>query len=257
MDQPFKFRFVNEITGVFVLLCAAAMIVGVFLAGRAQGLFEPKLTLRTLLSAKEGSFGLREGTEVRILDTAAGTVKRVMPNASGQIEAVFVVKGSFHSFIRTSSKAVVKKKFAIAGDAYVEITAGDAKDPMLPDGGMIVCEKDTEIIGQIMKILEEAQQVAVESMQKVQMVLDELPWLTVQARQTMQQTEELMKNTDSFVRNEAPTVAVQAQDTMRETQLLMEGLQRHWLLRKYVDEVQGEAGFSPSAVGPIRLGGEQ
>ena len=75
MDQPFKFRFVNEITGVFVLLCAAAMIVGVFLAGRAQGLFEPKLTLRTLLSAKEGSFGLREGTEVRILDTAAGTVK--------------------------------------------------------------------------------------------------------------------------------------------------------------------------------------
>ena len=163
MDQPFKFRFVNEITGVFVLLCAAAMIVGVFLAGRAQGLFEPKLTLRTLLSAKEGSFGLREGTEVRILDTAAGTVKRVMPNASGQIEAVFVVKGSFHSFIRTSSKAVVKKKFAIAGDAYVEITAGDAKDPMLPDGGMIVCEKDTEIIGQIMKILEEAQQVAVES----------------------------------------------------------------------------------------------
>ena len=257
MDQPFKFRFVNEITGVFVLLCVAAMLVGIYMAGHAQGLFERKVTLRTLLSAKEGSFGLREGTEVRILDTAAGTVKRVMPNASGQIEAVFVVKGSFHSFIRTSSKAIVKKKFAIAGDAYVEITPGDTKDPVLPDGGMIVCAKDTEIVGQIMAIVEEVQQVAVESMQKVQMVLDELPWLTVQARQTMQQAEVLMKNTDSFIRDEAPAVAVQAQDTLRETQLLMEGLHRHWLLRKYVDAVQAEAGFSPSAVGPIRLGGGQ
>lgn len=257
MGQPFKFRFVNEITGIFVLLCVAAMVAGIFLAGRAQGLFEPKLTLRTLLTAKEGSYGLREGTEVQILDTTAGTVKSVLPTASGQIEAVFVVKGSFRSFIRTSSKAIVKKKFVVAGDAYVVIMAGDEKDPLLPDGGMIVCVKDTEITEQVMDILGEVQKVAVESMNKVQIVLDELPALTVQVKNTMSQAEVLMKSSDEFVRNDAPAVATRAQDTMRETQVLMEGLQRHWLLRKYVEEVQGEAGFSPSAVGPVRLGGAQ
>ena len=211
MDQPFKFRFVNEITGVFVLLCVAAMVAGIVFAGIKQGLFEPKLTLKTLLTAKEGSFGLREGTEVRILDTAAGTVKSVLPTAAGQIEAVFVVKGSFHSFIRTSSKAIVKKKFVVAGDAYVEISAGDEKDPLLPDGGMIVCGKDTEITEQLMKILEEVQKAAVESMKKVQMVLDELPGLTIQVRKTMVQMETLMKSSDSFVKNDAPAVATQAQ----------------------------------------------
>ena len=34
--KPFKFRYVNEITGVFVLLIVALLVAGIILAGRAQ-----------------------------------------------------------------------------------------------------------------------------------------------------------------------------------------------------------------------------
>ena len=73
MNMAFKFRFVNEITGIFVMLALAALAAGVFFAGRAQGLFEPKFQLQALFTTDEGSFGLKRGAEVRIRDTAAST----------------------------------------------------------------------------------------------------------------------------------------------------------------------------------------
>ena len=61
-DSTFKFRFVNEIAGAFVLLAVAVLAAGIFLAGRAQGLFEPRFRLHTVFSAEEGTYGLTKGS---------------------------------------------------------------------------------------------------------------------------------------------------------------------------------------------------
>ena len=73
MNKPFKFRYVNEIVGVFVLVVVAALIVGIILAGRAQEWFVPVHHL-VLDFPEEGSLGLQKGAEVQILGTPVGVV---------------------------------------------------------------------------------------------------------------------------------------------------------------------------------------
>ena len=239
MDKTFKFRFVNEITGVFVLLAIAVLIAGIFLAGRAQGLFEPKLQLHTVFQAEEGAYGLKKGSEVRIRDTIAGSVIRINPTAEGTIEATFELKASFHGFVRTNSVAVVKKTLIVAGDSFVDISIGNRQFPLMPDGGLIVCTLDKDITKQAMLVLDELRAKLLPTLDKVNAVLDELPALTVQTRKTLYEGEILL-------REDVPGLLIQAQDTLRSSQVLIEGLQRHWLLRKYIESPENGPLISPA-----------
>lgn len=245
MDMTFKFRYVNEITGLFVLLAVALLAAGIFMAGNAQGLFEKKFTLHVVFTSAEGSFGLKKGSEIKILSTPAGTVGQVEPTPDGAIKAAFVIKERYHGFIRTNSVAVVKKTLVITGDAFVEIKVGDRNYPIIPDGGSIECVKDTEILQQASAMLEELRAKSMPALEKLQLVLNELPGLTVQAKQTLRQGEVLM-------RDDLPGLLAQSQDTLRETQILIRGLQRHWLLRKYIEPVEGGPLIDPSQTGPLR-----
>ncbi|MCA1810159.1 MAG: MlaD family protein [Kiritimatiellia bacterium] len=243
MNMAFKFRFVNEITGIFVMLALLALAAGVFLAGRAQGLFEPTFQLHTVFTTDEGSFGLKRGAEVRIRDTTAGSVIRVEPDAEGNIQATFQIKENFHGFVRTSSRAVVRKTLIVTGDAYVEILVGNRNDPRMPDGAMIECGKDTEIIEQAMQLLEELREQTIPALVKLQEFLDELPAVVTQARLTLQATETLL-------RDDVPAVTLQAQDTLRETGKLLNGLQQHWLLRKYMPPEEHRQLLAPGGARP-------
>ena len=273
MDPQFKFRHVNEITGVFVLLAVALFVAAIFLAGRAQGLFRPKLTLKTEFTTLEGAFGLQEGAEIRILDTRAGVVKHLVPNDDGVIEASYILDSSFAPFLRATSTAIVKRKFALAGDAFVEITVGDPESPRLEDGAAIRTVKDTEITALLMEVVEEIKKSALPALEKIQLVLDELPALTVQTRKTLYQAECLMRDelppvtrqaggtleqTQTLLRAELPAITLQARDTMAqaqstllEVQLLMEGMQQNWLFRGSVQQVPARPALAPADVGPV------
>jgi len=244
MDTTFKFRFVNEITGLFVLLAVALLAAGIFMAGNAQGIFEKKFTLNVVFTSQEGSFGLKKGSEIKILNTPAGFVGQVEPTPDGAITAVFVIKERYHGFIRAGSRALVKKTLVITGDSYVEITVGDRTGPVVPAGGSIECVKDTEILEQASAMLEEIRAKAIPALDKLQLVLNELPGLTIQAKQTLRQGEILM-------RDDLPGLTAQTQDTLRDTQILIRGLQRHWLLRKYIEPVDGSPMIDPSQTGPL------
>ncbi len=223
MDATFKFRFVNEITGAFVLLAAALLVTGVFMAGRAQGLFERKFKLHVIFTSAEGSFGLKKGSEIRILSAPAGMVDQIEPTPDGAIKAVFILKERFHGFVRTSSRAIVKKTLVVTGDAYVEISVGDRNDPMIPDGGTIDCSKDREIVEQATVMLDELRAQTIPALEKIQLFLDEMPDL-----------------------------AAQAQSTLREAQILMQGLERHWLLRKYIEPVDSYYLIAPVQTGSLQ-----
>ena len=163
MNKPFKFRYVNEIVGGFVLVVIAALIVGIILAGKAQEWFEPVYELR-LSFPEEGSLGLQKGAEVQILGTTVGTVTGIRVRDDGRMRGWLTVKGDFIRFIRMDSKAIVKKKYGIAGDAYVEITQGKGLERELEMP--LVVTKDTEITEIAQDILKRLQETTVPAIEE-------------------------------------------------------------------------------------------
>jgi phospholipid/cholesterol/gamma-HCH transport system substrate-binding protein len=163
MNKPFKFRYVNEIVGVFVLVVVAALIVGIILAGRAQEWFVPVHHL-VLDFPEEGSLGLQKGAEVQILGTPVGVVQKIRVRDDGRMTGRISVKGDFIRFLRTDSRAVVKKKFGIAGDAFVELTQGRGaeRDLDLP----LLASKDTELTEIAQDILKRLQETTVPAIEE-------------------------------------------------------------------------------------------
>ncbi|MFA7159152.1 MAG: MlaD family protein [Kiritimatiellia bacterium] len=241
MTQPFKFRFVNEIAGAFVLGAIVLLAVAIFLAGRAQGFFESKFTLQAEFATEEGSFGLQKGSDIRIRDAVAGTVSSIVPSTNGILTATMVIKESFHPFVRTSSKAVVKKALIITGDAYVDILSGNMNDPVMPENSMIKCVKDTQIIEQATRLIDDLHTNTIPILKQTKAVLDEVAPLAAQARNTLHEGESILKNN-------VPAVLLQAQDTLRSAQTTLEALQRHWFLRKYVEPYDSSRVISPASV---------
>ncbi|MBW7908299.1 MAG: MCE family protein [Kiritimatiellae bacterium] len=155
MKKPFKFRHVNEIVGLFVLAVVAVLIAGIILAGRAQDWFEPVYRVR-LDFPPEGSLGLQKGAEVQILGTRVGRVEGIRVWTNGTMHARLSIKGDFIRFVREDSKAIVKKKFGVAGDSYVEITEGRGED--LGERPALPALKDTEITEVAQTILKQIQE---------------------------------------------------------------------------------------------------
>lgn len=159
----------NRIAGVFVIAALAIMAVALVAAGRIQGWFEPTFELRVMFNSEEGSYGLVEGSEVRIRNTKAGKVGRILPTEDGNLQTTLVILERFRPFVTTGSVAKVKMKFGIAGDSYVDITRGSG--PPLKDDDTIPCVKDEEIAETARRLLEEARKVAIPMLDEVQGIL--------------------------------------------------------------------------------------
>ena len=180
----YKFRYVNEIAGVFVFLSFFLVIAVFIAAGFIQGRFETKVFYHTLFSTKDGTYGLQKGCETRILSTQAGSVLRILPNENGQIEALFEIKKSFQKFVRTDSRVVVKKKFGVAGDAYLEIIPGDPKKHKLPEMSVIPCSKESEVMETLKDVLQNLQNSFNPVMKKLEESLDQIPPMLEQITKT-------------------------------------------------------------------------
>jgi len=139
MDDRFKFRRVNEITGVFVLVVIALLVATVVWTGRSQRWFKSNVTLRIVLP-ENGAAGIRQGSEVYFLGTRVGSVSDVVADTTGRMEAQARIRHDFFRFVRADSSAVVKKKFGVAGDSFFEITRGKGQ-PLPEDNASIVCNE--------------------------------------------------------------------------------------------------------------------
>jgi phospholipid/cholesterol/gamma-HCH transport system substrate-binding protein len=135
--EGFKFRRVNEITGVFVLLIVAVLAAGVVWTGHSQRWFQSRVALRIILP-EDGAAGIREGSEVYFLGTLVGAVSYVTVEKTGRMEAEAKIRREFFQFVRVDSSAVVKKKFGVAGDSFFEISRGQGR-PLMEKDASIVC----------------------------------------------------------------------------------------------------------------------
>lgn len=300
MPKPFKFRYVNEITGVFVLLVIAAVIAGVFVAGRAQKWFEPIHEVEVVFPP-EGSFDLQRGAEVRILGALVGSLEEIDVAEDGEMSGVLRIRGTFIRFVRADSRAIAKKKFGVAGDAYLEITKGSGAP--LPEGAVMKVEKDTEITEMVQQVIQRVEEVALPAIEQVRKALEEYTNLASDLRNPEGNLQELLAHlakiaeelekgegtagqllrdpslanelreitekinaslaevnvilqdvraSSSILKEEmddVPGVVLQTRDTMRETEKLLEAIQKHWMIRKYVDQAEPSTLIPPSAVG--------
>ena len=139
LEQRFKFRRVNEITGTFVLVVVAVLIAAVVWTGHSQRWFKSRVTLRIVLP-EAGAAGIRQGSEVYFLGTLVGSVSDVIVDTTGRMEAEADIRRDFFRFVRADSSAVVKMKFGVAGDSYFEITRGEGR-PLPEKNASIVCNE--------------------------------------------------------------------------------------------------------------------
>ena len=139
MEDRFKFRRVNEITGTFVLVVVAVLIAAVVWTGHSQRWFKSRVTLRIVLP-EAGAAGIRQGSEVYFLGTLVGSVSDVIVDTTGRMEAEADIRRDFFRFVRVDSSAVIKKKFGVAGDSFFEITRGEGQ-PLPEKNASIVCNE--------------------------------------------------------------------------------------------------------------------
>ena len=116
-------RHTDEWVGLLVLL-AAAIFLGVILqAGVLRDWFRPVSHLRVVLP-EAGAAGLSVGADVEILGTQVGTVRRIVISPSQQMYAEADIDDQARAFIRRDSRALIRRRYGIAGAAFLDISRG-------------------------------------------------------------------------------------------------------------------------------------
>ncbi|HWV99767.1 MAG TPA: MlaD family protein [Candidatus Acidoferrum sp.] len=302
MEKRFKFRHVNELTGLFVLAVLALVIAGAVFSGHSQRWFARKYAFDVLLP-EAGAFGLRPGNDVFIAGVSVGWVDDVLPVNDGRMKARVKVRGDFGRFVRVDSTASIKKVFGVAGDSFIEITRG-TNAPLPASGAFIVCLSVEELSARLERMLEELRGELMPVVKKAGTTLDEWAKLGSDLQQTGEKLHQLVVRldhlagdveqgkgtagkllTDTALADQAqnllarandamsglqavvtnlntamqsvqsgtarlpeitdavakeakdlPGLVQQTQVSMRELERLVEAMQRHWLLRKYVNK---------------------
>ena len=320
MKQRFRFRHVNEITGIFVILVVLVLIAALVWAAYNQRWFRGTVMLRIILP-EAGAAGIRQGSEVYFLGTLVGTVSDVVVDTGGRMEAETSIRSDFFRFVRDDSFAVVKKKFGVAGDAYFDITRG-VGEPLPKKDASIVCK---ELAGTMETAIEEIRRAVLPVLEKFSVGLD--IWTTAGTKlstgadawtglgtnlsETRQQLNQLIARVDGLVAGveqgkgvagklltdpavadelkaildkgnasmdqlqgilkdvqvagtdlsavsealaveakDLPGLVMQTQETLHELERLIEGIERHWLIRKYIEQRQPNTRIPPSEAVP-------
>jgi len=123
MEKHFKFRHVNELTGLLVLAVLALVLAGLVFSEQSQRWFARKYSFDVLLP-EQGALGLCPGADVIVLGVSAGLVGDIRVGDDGRMTARVKIRRDFAPFVRVDSTASIKKVFGVAGDSFMEITRG-------------------------------------------------------------------------------------------------------------------------------------
>lgn len=135
-----RIRHTDEWVGALVIAAVAVMIVAALQAGVLRDWFKPTSELRLILPAA-GVGGLEVGADVEILGTRAGMVKQIVLDPDQQMYAMIDLDDQATAFIRRDSTAVIRRRFGVAGAAFVDISRGVGEEM---DWTYAVIESTTE-----------------------------------------------------------------------------------------------------------------
>ena len=123
-------------------------VAALLYSGQVRKWFKPGETLKVVLP-EAGLFGLTQGSTVEILGTVAGDVTDIVIDPNQRMYAEVRIDREMVPFIRSDSKATIRKTFGIAGDAYLEISRGSGQ-PLDWQEAVIIAKSDrqaTESLG--------------------------------------------------------------------------------------------------------------
>jgi len=148
------FRYANHLVGVIALLTVLMFAVSFMFSGRVRQWLNPGARLKVILPSA-GLFGLSEGAVVEILGTKAGQVRRIVIDPQQQIYADVQIQNNMKGFVRSDSSAVIRKRFGVAGDSFLDISRG-FKAPLDWEYAVITATADrapTESVGELLEEL--------------------------------------------------------------------------------------------------------
>ncbi len=234
LEQRFKFRRVNEITGTFVLVVVALLVAAVVWMGHSQRWLKSRVTLRIVLP-EAGAAGIRQGSEVYFLGTLVGSVSDVLVDTTGRMEAQANIRRDFFRFVRVDSSAVIKKKFGVAGDSYFEITRGEGQ-PLPEKNASIVCKEQYQ--SALEAAVEDIRSQAMAVLKKTSTGLDAWTMLGTNLDNTQERLNQLVADvqagkgtvgnllTDPATADELKTLLVKANHSADELQVTLNNLQQ-------------------------------
>ncbi len=234
LEQRFKFRRVNEITGTFVLVVVALLVAAVVWMGHSQRWLKSRVTLRIVLP-EAGAAGIRQGSEVYFLGTLVGSVSDVIVDTTGRMEAEADIRRDFFRFVRVDSSAVIKKKFGVAGDSFFEITRGLGQ-PLSEKNASIVCNEQFQ--SALEAAVEEIRREALTVLKKTSTGLDAWTMLGTNLDNTQERLNQLVADvqagkgtvgqllTDPATADELKTLLVKANHSVDELQVTLNNLQQ-------------------------------
>lgn len=118
-------RHTDEWVGLLVIAAVALFLGSMLEAGVLHDWFRPVSHLRIVLP-QSGVGGLAVGAEIEVLGTHAGTVRRIVLNPDQQMYAGADIDQQAIAFIRRDSQAIIRRRFGVAGAAFIDISRGIA-----------------------------------------------------------------------------------------------------------------------------------
>jgi phospholipid/cholesterol/gamma-HCH transport system substrate-binding protein len=194
--KRYKFRQVNMLTGLLVLIVAALVVAGLVFSAHSQRWFARKYAFDVLLP-EEGALGLCPGADVVILGVSIGLVDDISVGDDGRMTARVKIRRDFARFVRTDSTASIKKVFGVAGDSFMEITRG-AGTPLPSREPKIVCLVVEDSLGRMEKMLAGVQSELMPVVKRAGEGFDEWAKLGADLRKNGEQLRHLVARLDNL-----------------------------------------------------------
>ena len=119
----FRLRHTDEWVGLIVVIAVVAFLAAILQAGVMRAWLQPVSVLRIVLP-QDGVGGLEVGADVEVLGTHAGAIRRIVIEPNQQIFAEAAIDDQARAFIRRGSAGVIRRRFGVAGAAFVEVSRG-------------------------------------------------------------------------------------------------------------------------------------
>jgi phospholipid/cholesterol/gamma-HCH transport system substrate-binding protein len=124
--------------GIFVLLGGAAVVVGIFLVGKEEGLFRESFRLSAYFNTIEG---LRTGASVRLAGVDVGIVdKIVITPQNNKVRIDLKLRTTVKSFIKKDSYASIEQE-GLVGSKYVSLSVGTSASEGVNDGDFLLSKE--------------------------------------------------------------------------------------------------------------------
>jgi len=124
LREPFQFRYMREIVGLFVLGSMAVAVGSLVVLGNAQRWFERRVEVQALFAADKVTV-VHQGVPVRLAGENVGQVEDVRSERDGRARVRMRVRLAAREALRADSKAILRVPIAgLVGDLAIELTPG-------------------------------------------------------------------------------------------------------------------------------------